>query len=154
MLKKQLLLAGLLLMSAIGLGQQVKKPYYYQTINNGDKSVDFVFGFYPATLQYFESKEFPAYTSVRSAIFNKSAKQSLKWNDFRVDVLLKSGNLIRNYAPFSKEGIYGCTYTVPADSTHYQVFCFHTKFIESDIDKVWLQMSDDEIFGLTYDKNE
>ena len=152
-MRKYFLLSCLCL-SLTCFSQQVKYPYYYQAVNNADKTINFVFGLYPATIHYYEGKDFPAYTSVRTAIFNKSSKDSLKWNDFRVDILLKSGKLISNYVPFSKEGPFGCNYSVAADSTHYQLFCFHTKFIESEIDKVWLQMSDDEIFGLTYDKNE
>ncbi len=154
MFKKQLLLSCLLLLSLTGSGQQVKYPYYYQEVSNANKTVDFVFGLYPATIHYYEGKDFPAYTSMRTAIFNKSSKDTLKWKNFKVDILLKSGTLISNYVPFSKEGPFGCDYTVLADSTHYQLFCFHTQFTEPEIDKVWLMMSDDEIFSLTYDKNE
>ena len=141
-------------MCLVGFGQQVKYPYYYQAVNNGNKTIDFVFGFYPATTHYNESKDFPAYTYIRGAVFNKSSKETLKWNNFKVDILLKSGKLISNYTPFSKDAPYRCDYVVMADSTAYQLYCFHTQFAKEDIDKVWLLMSDDEIFNLTYDKNE
>ncbi len=154
MFKKQLLFSILFLTSFPVFSQEVKYPYYYQVVNNGDKTVDFVFGLYPATIHYTEGKDFPPYTSVRTAIFNKSSKDTLKWRDFKLDILLKSGKLISNYVPFSKTAPYGCNYAVAADSTAYQLYCFHTRFTREEIDKVWLLMSEDEIFSLTYDKNE
>ncbi len=154
MFKTQLLISGLVLLSFVAYTQQVKQPYYYQSVNNQDKTIDFVFGLYPATINYYESKDFPPYTAIRTAVFNKSKKDTLKWNNFKVDILLKSGQLISNYIPFSKENAYICTYKVIADSTHYQYFCFHTKFSNGDIDRAWLQISEDEIFSLNYEKNE
>ncbi len=154
MLKKQLSSFLLLLVSLTGFSQEVKYPYYYQAVNNATNTINFIFGLYPATAHYDEGKDFDAYTSIRAAIFNKSPKDSLKWNNFKVNILLKSGQLICNYVPFSKKAPFGCTYTVSADSTHYQTYCFHTKFTKEEIDRAWLLMSEDEIFSLTYDKNE
>jgi hypothetical protein len=158
MSKTRLLISCLVLISFTAFSQQVKtplkQPFYYQIINNANSSVNFAFGLYPATIKYFQGKNFPPYTAIRTAIFNKSSKDVLKWDYYKVDILLKSGKLISNYAPFSKEAPYICNYTVPADSTHYQFFCFHTKFTAKDIDKVWLRMNDDEIFGLNFDKNK
>ena len=153
MFRKQLIIVVLLL-SCAAHAQQTKQPYYYQTVNSADKAINFVFGLYPATISYFEGKDFPPYTSIRGAVVNQSAKDSLKWNNFKVDILLKSGQLVSNYMPFSKDGPFACNYTVSKDSTHYQIFCFHTKFISTDIDRVWLQMSTDEIINLVYEKNE
>ena len=155
MLRKQLLLASLLLFSCSAHAQLVKQPYYYQIISNDDKTVDFVIGLYTATIQYFDDGKFPAYTCIKGAVINQSHKDDLKWNDFKINILLKSGTLIRNYLPNSPDGVYACNYTVPKDSTHYQFFCFHSKFLKEDVDKVWLMTGgDDQIFSLRYDEND
>jgi len=152
MYKTQVLIVALLLFCSFAHAQN-RQPYYFQTVNNNDKTIDFAFGLYPTTISYFEGKDFPPYTAIRCMVINKAKKNELKWGS-QVNILLKSGNLIRNYTPSSKEGPYACTYSVATDSTHYQFFCFHTKFTDKDIDKIWLAMNDDEIFKLEYDKNE
>ena len=152
MAKTQVLTLILLVFCGFAHAQN-KQPYYYQTVNNADHTIDFAFGLYPATINYFEGKDFPAYTAIRSAVINKAKKEELKWG-CQLNILLKSGALIRNYTPSSKEGPYACVYSVSSDSTHYQFFCFHTKFTDKDIDKIWLAMNDDEIFKLEYEKNE
>ena len=144
-------LTGLLLVCTLVHAQ--KKPYFYQTVSNEDKSIDFVFGLYPATINYFEGKDFPPYTAIRGAVLNRAKGKELAWGCY-VNILLKSGDLIRNYTPSSKDGPYACSYNVSSDSTHYQFFCFHAKFTDQDIDKAWLGMNDDQIFKLAYDKND
>jgi hypothetical protein len=152
MLKKQLLLAALLLVSLVSNAQS-KKPFFYELISNDSKTTNFVFGFYPTTYSWVESKEVDGYTNVKAAVIN-NAKGSLTWNDYKINILLKSGKLVRSYTTVAKDGDYSCNYSVPGSETHYQYFCFHNKFTNEDIDKVWLVMGDDQIFSLLYDKNE
>jgi hypothetical protein len=153
MFKKQLLSITLLLFF-IAAHAQDKQPYYYETISNKDHSIDFDFGFYTATIQYFEGKDYPPYTSVNAGVFYHGSKDSLTWQNYKIYVLLKSGKLISNYAPFSNEGSYACRYSLKKDSAHYQFYCFHGKFVADDISKIWLGLNDDEFFDLVYDKND
>ena len=152
MFKKQLLLAGLLCWTVIASAQN--NPFYYELISNDSKTINFVFGLYPSTYEYIEGKEVDPYTSIKGAIINNAKDNDLKWNDYKISILLKSGKLIRSYSTVAKDGNYSCNYTVTGGATHYQYFCFHTKFNTDDIDKAWLTMTDDQIFGLLYDKND
>ena len=153
MFKKQLLLATLLLISVFSHAQS-NKPFYYELISNDSKTTDFVFGFYPFTYSYVQSKDVDPYTSVKAAVINNAKKNDLKWNDYKINILLKTGKLIRSYSTVAKDGDYACNYTVDGGTTHYQYFCFHSKFDNEDIDKVWLVLGDDQIFNLVYDKND
>lgn len=151
MIKKQFILAFLLLGSIIA---HAGNPFYYELISNDSKTINFVFGLYPNTYQYVEGKDVDGYTNIKAAIINNAKENDFKWNDYKVTILLKSGKLIRSYTTVAKDGDYSCNYNIPAGATHYQYFCFHTKFSADDIDKVWLTMTDDQIFSLMYDKNE
>ncbi len=152
MLKKQLLLAGLILLSVFAKAQ-TGKPFYYELISNESKSINFVFGFYPTSYAYNETKDVDGFTSIKGAVINNS-KDRLHWLDYKVNILLRSGKLLRSYTTVAKDGDYQCNYNVEGSATHYQYFCFHNKFTNDDIDKVWLVMGDDQIFGLLYDKND
>ncbi len=152
MFRKQLMLVALLLLS-IAANAQKKNPFYYELISNDSKTINFVFGFYPTTYSYVEGKDVDPYTSVKAAVIN-NAKNSLDWNNYKIMIMLKSGKLIRSYTTVAKDGDYSCEYNVKGSETHYQYFCFHNKFTNEDIDKVWLVMGDDQIFNLMYDKND
>ena len=152
MFKKQLLLAFVLFLSVAATAQ--KNPFYYELIANDSKTTNFVFGFYHNTYTYVEGKDVDGYTSVKCAVIN-NAKGDLKWlSDYKIMILLRNGKMIRSYTTVAKDGDYSCSYYVDGGVTHYQYFCFHPKFTNDDIDKVWLVMSDDQIFNLVYDKNE
>lgn len=152
MYRKQLMLVALLLISLASHAQK-KNPFFYELISNDSKTINFVFGFYPTTYSYVESKDVDGYTNVKAAVIN-NAKNSLDWRDYKICILLKNEKLIRSYSTVAKDGDYACNYTVAGNETHYQYFCFHTKFSSDDIDKVYLAMGDDQIFKLVYDKNE
>ena len=152
MFKKQLLLAGLLLLSLTSDAQK-KNPFYYELISNDSKTTNFVFGFYPTTYTFEETKDVEGFTHIKGAVIN-NATGSLSWNDYKINILLKSGKLLRSYSTVAKDGDFACNYSVKGSETHYQYFCFHNKFTNNDIDKVWLVLGDDQIFSLLYDKNE
>lgn len=152
MIKKKLNLVALLFLS-IAANAQDAVPFYYQVVSNPSKTINFVFGFYPTTYSYVEGKDLEPYTSVKAAVIN-NADNSIYWNNYKIMILLKSGKLIRSYTTVAKTGDYSCEYNVKSGETHHQYYCFHKKFTNEDIDKVWLVMGDDEIFNLLYDKNE
>jgi hypothetical protein len=156
MLKKHLILA-LLVLLAFGAnaqsGSTKKNPFYYELISNDSKTTNFVFGFYPTTYTWEESKDVEGFLHIKAAVIN-NASGALEWNNYKINILLKSGKLLRSYTTVAKDGDFACNYTVKGSTTHYQYFCFHTKFTADDIDKVWLVLGDDQIFNLLYDKNE
>lgn len=152
MVRKQLLLAALLLLCLFAKAD-TGKPFYYELISNESKTTNFVFGFYPTTYSYVEGKDVDGYTNIKSAIIN-NAKGRLEWENYKINILLKTGKLIRSYTTVAKEGDYACNFSVSAGDTHYQYFCFHDKFTDADIDKVWLVLGDDQIFVLSYNKND
>ena len=153
MLHKKLLFFCLLAFT-VSASAQTKNPFYYELISNESKSTNFVFGFYPSTYTYTENKDMEAFTSIKSAVINNSS-DSIKWKDYKIMILLKSDKLIRSYTTVAENGDYACFYTVPGNSTtHYQYYCFHTKFTNDDIAKVWLVMGDDQVFSLVYDANK
>ena len=80
MFKKQVLLAGFLLLSVLSKAQS-GKPFYYESISNDSKSIDFVFGFYPSTYSYNETKDVDGFTSIKTAVINNAKRNDLKWND-------------------------------------------------------------------------
>ena len=144
---------GCLILISFMCQSQPKQAFYYELISNESKSTNFVFGFYPESYKYEESANIDPFTSIKAAVIN-NAKSSLTWNDYKICILLNSGKLIRSYTTVATSGDYNCKYTVPASTTHYQYFCFHSKFKSLDIDKVWLVMGDDQIFNLIYDANK
>ena len=135
------------------MAQTKKNPFYYELISNESKTTNFVFGFYPSTYSYVEGAQVDPYSSYKGAVIN-NASGSLKWNDYKIMILLNNGKLVRSYTTVAETGDYDCDYTVPGGETHYQFFCFHTKFNADEISKVWLVLGDDQIFSLLYDKNE
>ena len=152
MFKKIFFLVCFIFLS-IAVNAQKGSPFFYELISNDSKTINFVFGFYPSSYNYVESKDVEAYTNIKAAVINNAKDHGLKWNDYKINILLKSGVLIRSYTTAAEDGDYACNYSVAGETTHYQYFCFHTKFTSSDIDKVWLVMGDDQIFNLVYDKN-
>ncbi len=151
---KHLLLVCLLLVSVFAKAEDKKVPFFYNEIANQEKSINFIFGFYPTTCSFTEGKEGPSYTSVKSAIIN-NAKQYLPWSDYKVLVLLTSGQLVRSYSTnAAADSNYMVNYLVTPGATRYQYFCFHAKFTTADIDKVWLVLGDELIYGLVLNKGD
>ncbi|MBS1626814.1 MAG: hypothetical protein JSR09_04890 [Bacteroidetes bacterium] len=129
-----------------------QKGFWYEHISNNSKTIDFLFGFYPSYLTKSETQTGKKYTSVKCAIINK-AQSEYKWDDYKVCILLKNGELIRSYTTVAETGLFACKYDIKSGDTHYQNFCFHTTFDVGDIDKIWVVLSDDEIIKLVYTSN-
>ena len=131
-----------------------KIVYYSTIISNPDKTIDFDFGFYPSTAQYVEPAGVKGYTMVRGAVINTKTAKPLEWKSYKIYVYLKSGKLIRNYTTKAETGDYAVSYVVATGVTRYQEFCFSTKFLLEDIEKVWLVMGDSEFFELYRKESE
>ena len=153
-LKKLLFVTAFFLLTVtITKAQNNKKPcpYYYTRINNPTKTVNFLLGLYTTCyLDQLTASDSVPYTRIKAAIINDGTND-LKWNNYKVYILLKSGELIRNYTTAATDGDYACTYVVSNGATHHQYFCFHSTFTSDDISKVWFALAgDDQLFDLEY----
>lgn len=126
-----------------------KVPYFYEVISNPDKTIDYAFGVYPTRSEYVRNSNGGGYTKMRIAVINYS-KQDLKWNDYKVYILMKNGDLFYNYTTAAKEGELACNYVVKPDETHIQYVCFEKEFDINQIDKVYLSLLDNKFFPLIY----
>jgi len=81
MFKKQFLLAGLLLLSLVSSAQtaatQKRFHFIYELISNESKTTDFLFGFYPSTYTFEETKDIQGFTHIKGTVINQ-ATQDLK----------------------------------------------------------------------------
>lgn len=132
-----------------------KKPsYYYAHIQNNDKTKNYLFGFYHSdNLQQLTASDNTRFTKVVAVVINE-AGQDLEWHDYKVRILLKSGQLITNYNTQAASGDYACDYTIGAGQKHYQSYCFHALFTGNDISKIWLVLNDNKAFDLQYVGNK
>lgn len=122
--------------------------YYYTTVSSPDKTIDYLFGFYPSTLTYTESASVKPYTSIKAVVLNQKGANPFTSNNDKIMILLKSGKLIRSYTTQAKEGDYAVNYTTQPGENHTQYYCFNGKLEISDIDRVWYILSDTQIFEL------
>lgn len=122
--------------------------YFYTTVSSPDKTIDYLFGFYPSTASYTESASIKPYTSIKAALINQAGAKDFTSKDDKIMILLKSGKLIRNYTTQAKEGDYAVEYTTKPGETHAQYYCFDGKIDINDIDRVWYILSDTQIFEL------
>ena len=129
-------------------------PYYWTSVSNPNKTINYLFGFYFACNTEMQSSgDGTPFTSVTVAVINKSTTD-LSWDNNKVCVLLKSGAVIRNYTTAATDGDYACTYKVANGVTHHQRYCFHTMFTANDVSKVWLLYGDDKTFDLDISANK
>lgn len=126
-----------------------KVPYFYEVISNPDKSVDYAFGVYPTRSEYVRNSNGGGYTKMRVAVINYS-KQDLKWNDYKVYILMKNGDLFYNYTTAAKDGELNCNYVVKPNETHIQYVCFEKDFDVNQIDRIYLSLLDNKFFPLIY----
>lgn len=128
---------------------QEKVPFFYESISNPEKTIDYAFGVYPTRSEYIRNSNGGGYTKMRVAVINYS-KQDLKWNDYKVYILLKNGDLFYNYTTAAKEGELACNYVVKPNETHIQYVCFEKDFDINQIDRVYLSLLDNKFFPLIY----
>lgn len=144
-----LLAVGFISLSSFTAEKPKGDPFYYEIISTPDKSIDLVYGFYHTQISFVDKPNGQGYTTVRSAIINNS-KSPFAWEDYKVYILLKDGDLFRNYTTTASSGEYDCTYDVKTDETHIQYLCFQKKFSASDIQSVYVSFLDNKFFKLAY----
>ena len=124
--------------------------YFYTSVSNPSKTIDYVFGFYPSSAAYTEPSNDKPYTTIKAALINNKGANPFNSADDKIMILLKSGKLIRNYTTAAKEGDYATKYTTQPGETHIQYYCFNGKVDKNDIDRVWYILSDSQIFELIF----
>jgi hypothetical protein len=123
--------------------------YYYEKISNSSKTINFLIGVYVTKNEYISSGDDEGYTKIRMAVINDKNADRFKWNDYKIYIQLKNGDMFYSYTTKATEGETSCTYSVSPDETHIQYVCFDKKFDVRDISKMWLSMADNKFFELS-----
>ena len=151
---KKIFFSALLGLLAFSGFAQNANSFYYEKIATPDKTISFTFGVYHGSMEYVTKNDGSGYSKMVIAVINDAKADDFYWSDYKVYILLKSGDLLYNYTTEAKTDNFACKYTVPAGETHKQSACFAKKFVAGDIQKIWLSFSDTQFFKLIYDENE
>jgi hypothetical protein len=138
----------LFIVSFILYGQE--NEYFLESIRNGDGTVDFTVATYPISITPNKREDGSYFTIMKMAVVNNPKANDLIWNDYKIYILTKDGQLFFNYTPSMNEGEYACNYTVTKGSTHQQWLCFDTIFNLNDIEKIWISFGDNQFISLIH----
>ncbi len=146
-MKKLMVILAFFMVAISSYAQEKKDLFYYESISNPSKTVNFVIGFYPSFYSFDATiNNNEGASTVKMAIINNSSDDYV-WKNYRIIVQLSTGETFTNYTTSTAEGQYSCKYIVAGKETHYQYLCFHKQFDPKKITKVFL-MIDDAIFEL------
>lgn len=148
------IISSTLLLLIVTLAYSQKTTYYYTTVISPDKTIDYVFGFYPSVSQYTEANGVKPYTSVKAALINQKTAKTFESKDDKIMILLKNGQLIRNYTTGATSGDYAVKYTTQPGETHIQYYCFDGKVNMNDISRIWYILGDTQIFELIFSESK
>lgn len=151
-MKKKLLFVALVfaafLVAAPATTKAQNDPFWYESISNPSKTINFLIGFYHTKNEYITRDDGTGYTKVRMAVINKEGANPFQWDDYKIYIMLKNGELFYNYTTKATDGDLACRWTVQPGSNHVQYVCFDKAFDVNQIEKVWLGMSDNKFFDL------
>jgi hypothetical protein len=151
-MKKKLLLLSIICTALVFLMPATTKAqsdyYYYESISNPSKTINFLIGVYVNQNEYKTRDDGTGYTKIKMAIINQEGANPFKWSDYKVYIKLKNNEMFYNYKTQAEDGDLACTYTVNAGDTHIQYLCFDKAFDIGQIDMIWLGMSDNKFFDL------
>ncbi len=122
--------------------------YYYESISNPSKTINFLIGLYVTKNEFITRDDGTGYTKIRMAVINQEGAEPFKWSDYKVYIKLKNNDMFYNYTTQAKDGDLSCNWTVQAGQNHVQYVCFDKAFDINQIDMVWLGMSDNKFFDL------
>jgi hypothetical protein len=128
--------------------------YYLGVFSNTTNTIKFTIGVYPNSVNQSKKNDGTLYTAMRVALVNNEFADTIKWNDFKIYILLKDGTLFYNFLTNAQYGEYACKYQVAPGTTHMQYYCYDKIFIAGEVDKVWLCFSDSEFKPLFLFKDE
>jgi|GEM_PF-701052 len=130
--------------------QKGKEPYFSQVVTTPDKTLNFNIFVFHYKYRWIESPTEGNFSTVSMVIQNKNQTKTLKWEDYKIYVLLKDGTLFHNYTTVAKSGNYSCRYSVGAGKQHVQVLCFAKKFTPSQIERIWVKMTHFNFIRMLY----
>lgn len=122
--------------------------YYYESISNPSKTINFLIGVYVTKNEFITRDDGTGYTKIRMAVINQEGANTFKWSDYKIYIKLKNNDLFYNYTTQAKDGDLSCNWSVEPGQNHIQYICFDKAFDISQIDMVWLGMSDNKFFDL------
>ena len=152
-MKKKLLFlsvicVAVMMAAPVSVKAQGTDYYYYESISNPSKTINFLIGVYVNKNEYITRDDGTGYTKIRMAVINQEGASPLKWSDYKVYVKLKNNEMFYNYTTKAEDGDLACTWTVQAGQNHIQYICFDKAFDIGQIDMIWLGMSDNKFFDL------
>ncbi len=130
--------------------QKGKEPYFSQVVTTPDKSLNFNIFVFHYKYRWVESSTEGNYSTVSMVVQNKNQKKTLKWEDYKIYLLLKDGTLFHNYTTVAKSGNYVCRYTVGPGQSQVQLLCFGKKFEANQVERIWVKMTHFNFIRMLY----
>jgi hypothetical protein len=128
-------------------------PFYYESISNPSKTINYVFGFYSSDYTISRASDDKEYVAYSAAVINNSTS-TLKWDDYYMIIKKKNGDLVFSYETAATTGLYACKFDVSGNETHKLKFCFHDIFKTNEIEDAYLfDKSVLKTFHLVYSKD-
>lgn len=151
-MKQKLFLLGFVcavfLLAAPATVKAQNDPFYYESISNPSKTINFIIGVYHTKNEFITRDDGTGYTKMRMAVINKEGANPFTWSDYKIYIMLKNGDLFYNYTTKAQDGDLACNWTVQPGQNHIQYVCFDKAFDVNQIERVWLGMSDNKFFDL------
>lgn len=152
-MKQKLLFLALICGAFLTLAPATSKAqssdyYYYESISNPSKTINFLIGVYVTKNEFITRDDGTGYTKIRMAVINQEGADPFKWSDYKVYIKLKNNDMFYNYTTQAKDGDLACNWTVQPGQNHIQYICFDKAFDINQIDMIWLGMSDNKFFDL------
>ena len=151
-MKKKLLLLTMICVAFIMAAPVTVKAqadyYYYESISNPSKTINFLIGVYVTKNEFITRDDGTGYTKIRMAVINQEGANTLKWSDYKIYIKLKNNDMFYNYTTQAKDGDLACTWSVEPGTNHVQYICFDKAFDIDQIDMIWLGMADNKFFDL------
>jgi hypothetical protein len=130
--------------------QKSKEPYFSQVVTTPDKTLNFNIFVFHHKYRWVESSTEGNYSTVSMVIQNKNQTKTLKWEDYKIYLLLKDGTLFHNYTTVAKSGNYDCRYSVEPGQSHVQLLCFGKKFKSNQVERIWIKMTHFNFIRMLY----
>ncbi len=141
----------LALSASLGFSQlDSGENYFSQVITTPDKTLNFNLFVFHEKYRWVESKTEGNYSTISLVIQNQNKEQAIKWEDYKIFLLLKDGTLFHNYTTVAKTGNFMCSYEVAPGGQHVQMICFGKKFKPEDVERAWLRMTHSNFIRLLY----
>lgn len=141
----------LALTASLGLAQlKSGENYFSQVVTTPDKALNFNMFVFHEKYRWVESRTEGKYSTVSLVVQNKNQDKDLKWEDYKIFIMLKDGTMFHNYTTVAKTGNYMCKYDVDPGGQRAQILCFSKKFNPEDVERIWIRMTHSNFIRLLY----